>query len=230
MSTNLRELSINDILIASAQMAGIMPLEMPATGAQWDARALFGRNQMKLILDKLPLEGVLVRNVEDTTVTLTAGLAEYALASDTIDVIGDGMWKATGQTVEIPVRQVDREEWHRYPERTAQAIPIMMYVQRHAVVSLQLLPVPADAGTIRVQRQRLLADTTDGNATPDLERHWIDYLQHELAARYAFSGGLRDASKDLRMLAKDLLDAAVAKAQQNVDNRLELYHPTGWNR
>lgn len=229
MATNTGELTIGQLIEAAARLAGIMPLEQPATGPQWEARARYARLQLGLIIDRLPATGKAMRDVEFYTVTLSAGTADYALPSDTIDVYGEAAYLADGATTESPVSQVDREEWQGYPDKVTQSLPTLLFVDRGAEVTLRLLPVPHELATLRIQRQRLLADSTDGNATPDVERYWQDYLQYELAARFREATGQSAAQvKMMRDMAKENLGEAQTKARQTTPNQMVLEHPTGW--
>jgi hypothetical protein len=230
MATNTAELTIGQLIEAAARLAGIMPLEQPAFGPQWEARARFGRLQLGLIIDRLPATGKSMRDVEFTDVALVEGTASYVLDSDTIDVYGEAAYLGDGDTTESTVRQVDREEWQGYPDKTTPSLPTMLFVDRGAQVTLRLLPVPHEAATLRIQRQRLLADSTDANATPDVERYWQDHLQYELAARFREASG-QSASmvKMMRDKAKESLDEAQTKARQATPNQMVLEHPTGWS-
>lgn len=233
MTTNTRELPINTLIRRAAQMAGIMGLEQgeDSSSPQWLAKASFGRDQLEAIIKSIGVQGALTRNIITTTTTLTAATASYALAAGTIDVSGWGQYKASSSaTQEFPVRQVDREEYMAIADKTQAGMPTRMYVQKLATVTLFLHPVPDVTDSIlTVQRQRILADNSDGAATADLETYWMDYLMKELS--YRMSVGMPVAERSLlRGDAQSALEIAQTKARQIVPNRVELDHPTAWSR
>ncbi len=229
MAANTKEFSVNELLELAARTAGIMAMEQPATGPQWEARAAYGRKHLDLVLRRLQADGKAMRDVELTTVAIVAGTAEYTLAVDTVDVYGEAMLLPSGSSTENVVQQVDRETWHTYPDKVSQSEPNLFFVDRGASVVLRLLPVPATAGSLRIQRQRLLANVTDGNATVDVERYYQDYLMYELAARFREGAGMSAGSvAALDDKARMKLGEAQTKAKQATPNQMVLNHPGGY--
>lgn len=230
MSTNTRELSITQLLVLAARTARIMSMEQVPQGAQWNARAAYGRDQLELILDKMPADGSMVRDIEVTLIDIVAGTQDYVLDADTVDVRGHGMFRKTGEDVGSTVSQIDREAYLATPDRTLQTTPSRFWVDRGASVTLRLTEVPADAGTLEVARQVLLADSSDGNATPDVERYWFDHLHYELATRFARAAGMPISEvKDLQDQANHCRDVAQTKSRQQTENQMVVDHPTPWS-
>lgn len=233
--TNTRELDINTLLKRSAQLAGLLALEQSATGTQWEQRAAFGRDQLDLILDRMPTQGIIVRDVELYTLTLSAdfgGEADpIALPSDTVDVVGVAMYRETSTSTEQRVEPVDREYWQASGDKDTTAPPTRYYLNRAGTVELYLLPVPETANaTLRLQRKKLLADSNDGSKTVDLERYWLDYLQFELAWRFSLSTSMPAANRgELRAQANECKAAALAAAKQTLPSHMELDHGTEWS-
>jgi hypothetical protein len=235
-ASNTRELTIDQLLKRAMQLAGIMALEQPATGSQWNARAEFGRDQLDLILDKMPNQGVIVRQEEGYTLTLPVS-SDYGgeddpidLPSDTVDVVGPAMYKETSTSTEQMVTPVDWETWQTSQDKTRTAAPARYYLKRAGTVQLFLLPVPATSGAeLRIRRVKLLADSDVGSNTVDLERHWLDYLQFELAWRFAVQGSMpADRKNDLRTEAINAKNSALALAKQQLPSFMELDHVSRW--
>jgi hypothetical protein len=234
-SSNTRELNIGQIIRLARQVPGLAPLESGMEGPQWLAAAEFGRSQLELIIDRLSTDQYLVRQVELYTTTVSAAgdggaAAPIALPGDTVDVVGTIMYQPSGQTAESTIYPVAREEWHGTIDKSRTGTPSRYYLHRAGSVLLYLLPVPDVAGaTLRIQRQKLLADSGDGNATPDIERYWADYLQWELAFRYAVGTLPMDRVSTLRAEANRALVEAKSKARPQLSTQAELGHMTGWH-
>jgi hypothetical protein len=229
MGTNTRELDINTLVWRAAQMCGLMGFEQGQDGgAQWLAKASYGRDQLELIIKQLPTEGVIVRDVIVTTTALASGTASYAMAAGTTDVVNIATYKESATGIEYQVTPMDREEWMAIPDKTTAGRPTRMYVEKLATVTVYLYPVPNVAGaTLQTQRKRILADNSNGSSTADLETYWMDFLVKELC--YRMSVGMPIEERALyRSDAAAAKAAAQTAAKQTVPNRIELNHPTSW--
>lgn len=231
-ASSTRELDINRICKLALQAAGLLPAGAPMSGVQWEKLSGQARDFLEVELDALQAEGVVARAVEFYDVTLVAGTTTYALPGTTVSVIGDAMFLKTGETSgETLVRSVDRTRYHELSDKVAQGTPTLMFVETHAVFTLYLWPVPSDAGTLRIQRQRLLADASDGTKTVDLERYWVKYMVMATAHMLALSNGI-DPSKVgyLNSKAGQLLNVAKARSGNATPGQVEYTHSTGWTR
>lgn len=233
---NTHEFRIDAIVEQALKLVGMMALEESASGPQWNLRAAFGRTQLEVILKTLPNEATILRRVEFYTVTLDAAEMgsqddPITLPEDTIDVLGDGMYLRSGDTSETRVRQIDRETWHTSANKAEEGAPRRMFVDREgSSVKLYLLPLvtSSDIGTLRVMRNYLAANSTQGQYTPDAERYWMDYLQWELGSRFA-AGTLPLQAADARKRAAAALAEALGKAKTQVAPRARYRHRTGWH-
>lgn len=198
------ELSINDIVRAAWVMAGC--LNRAQTMDQ--SRGEWGRTLLETITKNLEAEGIQVRARDFVNVSLVAGTDRYTLTSDVLDVIGDGAYirageanvnQAAGETL---IKLISATTWQELASKNATGNPTMIYPHRFgAQVEARLWPVPAEAGTMRLEVQRLYPDSSDGNATPGLERPWAQYFIHELGSQIAESEG-KSADKVTRLSGK----------------------------
>jgi len=233
-TTNEEDFEIDRLLKRSAQLAGIMGIEQAATGSQWNARAAFGRDELDLILKKLPAGCPFTRNVEFTTITLAEDDGDpdnpIVLDADTIDLIGVGMYREDSTASETQVRQISRDEWQESNDKNADpATPTRMYVQKGAAINVFLLPAAGTAGaTLRVQRSRFLADARPGDRTLDVERHWLDWLHFEVAARYALQAGKMIKYNALRGEANAEILKTQAASSSQMNQQMSYDHETGW--
>lgn len=228
-STSTRELDITTLLQRAYQLATMMPIEQGASGAQWEARAAFGRDMLEMTVDNLQAEGLLTRDVETYDVTLTDGTAAYTLPATTIRVVGNAMYQSASGQPWFPVRAMDREEFLAIADKTSEGSPTRYYQARTGTVVLNLWQIPDTTGaTLRVQRQKLLADNNVGTATVDLERSWSKYLLWELAHHFAVSGGIEvQRCGYLHSKATDILKVCKRTTSQSLPSQMVLDHDGG---
>jgi len=230
MSTSTRELTINTIVRRAYQLAGLMNPGEGEGSAQFKEKAAMARDFLELIVDDLQTEGIFVRSVDFYTLTLVKGQEEYTLPLDTLDLHGSAMYLDPNQTTgETMVTMIPRESYQRLSNKTAQGRPYLYYPNKvDSKVEVFLWPVPDQAGTIRFQRRRLLADNTDGNATIDLERYWAKYIVWELAHHLATASSLEpNRCGYLANKAEKALKKAKGYARQRPPTFIHLTHSSG---
>ena len=183
----------DQIIRMACQLAGIVQSGQDPLAPEIASASDF----MNLELQSLQDDGVILRSVERTTLTLVAGTSEYTLPSDTIDLqegpndtIGSIVPTTGGETI---VSLMTRSEWMDLAAKTAATIgrPVKCYVERQALVKLVFWPTPdAVATTFRYAKVRLLKDMDAGNVTADLRRSWMQYLTYAVAAKMAAAKSL----------------------------------------
>ena len=203
----------------------------------WDRRTPFAKDLLGSILGELSTEGVFARAVSFLNLTLTAGTYIYSLPDSVFDVIENGAYIPASATdiaksnSETPVVQRDRETWQAMSAKAATSLPVIFFTDREAnPIQVRLWPIPNEAGTIRFQCHRLLADVTDGNATVDLERFWQQYLMWELAHQLAVSANKLEHAQYLAGQAATKKERAKAQANQGTSSFMFLDHQTAWSR
>jgi hypothetical protein len=148
-ASNTRELNIDELILRAAQLGGVMAIGQAATGTQWNNRAAFGRDQLELILKRMPTQTAIQRHEEWYTFTITSlfgGPSDpIVLASDTVDVLGFAMYKETSTDNESRVEQVDWQTWQGSLDKAQAGRPTRFFVQRGGTLQLYLLPVPSTA-------------------------------------------------------------------------------------
>src|SRR5262245_44384948 len=72
----------NELITAAFQLAGLLEVSQEPSSADYDMAARF----LNMELMTLQAEGVVLRSVERTTLTLVDGTATYTLPTDVIDV------------------------------------------------------------------------------------------------------------------------------------------------
>jgi hypothetical protein len=231
------QLTVDDVVLTAYQTAGLMSIDEGSGGVGWTNKTALAHRILDTILDELQTYNIMARPVIFRDVALTSGTYVYAMQSDVLDVVGDGMYidpsntdltKASGETI---VKQIDREAWQRLSSKNATGRPTQYYVHRVAAMEIKLWPIPDEAGTIRFQVHQLLADTYDGSATIDLRNYWMQYLIWELAHQLAVASSLEiNRCSYLQKRAREKRDRARSYSSQHPNNYVYVNHSTPWTR
>lgn len=237
-STATHEFTIAQLIKFGYRRAGLRNENQSITGPQEAA----AKDELELIVDSLQAEGLFARSVEFeeisiTSAEVTAETYKFALSSTALDVIGTAMYldatvtdteRAAGETV---IRSVNRDEWQRLSSKSATGRPTLCFVNRELTpIQVWVWPIPDEAGTMRFQVHKLLADNQDTTKTPELQRYWGDYLVWELAHKLAVN-----ASEPLQRCqylaahAARKLSKAKAYAKQRPPQRAFMAHTTSWS-
>lgn len=229
-----RQWTIDQLVTRAWRYAGLLEISTPATTQQ----LTFGRELMDDILDALATEGAFARVVSFYEQLLVAGTYKYTMPANVIDIVTPAMYidptntdtsKADGETIINVIRQ---EEWQRYSSKSAKGRPYKVYPHRVSTpIEVFLWPIPDEAGTVRFQIHRRLADSDDGSSTFDLENYWMEYLKTELAHQLAESQSM-ESGKVNRLFRDALmkLNKAKGKANQRTGTRMFIAQTARWQR
>lgn len=230
MSTRSHEFNVGQICRLAYRESSLLSVYTDMTAQQASAAVDF----LSLIVHSIEAEGIFARTIEFEEVVLVAGQDVYSLSASTLDVTGLAMYVLPGQTVvELPLQPMSREQWQEIGVRDTFGPPTRFYIHRTSStleVRLWLTPGPSEAGgLVRLQSQRLRADVTDQNATPDFERYWADYLVEKLAAKLARSNALGlDRVQELEGMAARSLAKCRGKSNQGTPQQFVLRHGRRW--
>lgn len=216
-ANSLSDFSRDQLITMAFQLAGLTPSEH--TPIQADVR--MAANFMNMELAALQSEGVIVRTIERTTLTLVSGTAEYTLPADVIDVVVGPNNEAGSiidpNNVESVVTAMPRQSYSNLADKTTTntARPTRVYIEKGASVKVVFWPVPdADADTWRYQKVRLFKAMDDGSVTLDLAQRWQKYVTYAVAAAVARAKSL--PAEKVRELAGEAEAAkAIALADDN---------------
>jgi hypothetical protein len=198
-SSSTFEFTIDSVVRNAYVLATLMDIQEPMTGTRWTARASFGRSMLEMLVKRIEAKGKLVRAREFYQIQMVDGQSEYTLPSSLMDVYGDGAFIPVGQPTtggaigEVPVKEIDLEQWQRLSSQGSTGRPTLYMCYRAAdPLTIRVWPIPtaADTGTIRFQVYRFLGTSTDGSKNVDLERYWTLALTHLLAGLLASASGL----------------------------------------
>lgn len=228
------QLTIQQVVTTAYQLVGAYNTEHQPSVAD----AAFGRLILDTICNELAAEGVFARAVSFLTQTMTADTYRYTLGTGILDLVGDAVYidvsqtdltKASGETI---IRQVDRDAWHRLGDHSATGTPSLFYCHReNDQIQAWLYPIPDEAGTVRFQAQRKLADTYEAGATMDLEEYWYQAILWELAFQLGMAKSMPDSRlgfiKNQAALKKT---AARGKSHERPAGQVVMAHRTPWSR
>lgn len=220
------ELTVDQLIRRAYQIAGLLEAaQQPTT----DDLSL-GHDLLNMELDAMQADGIPMRKVAITTLTLTAGVSTYPLASSVVDAFV-GIDNVVGTILpssgnETHVRNMTRHEYMTLVNKSASSTPSFCYVQRLASVSLLFWPVPDATVTFRYQSISIPFDTSDGSKTADVDRRRQKALVWSLAHDIAVAksqpldrcGYLSGQAKELKTAAKSI-DSTAGHGQFYVSRR-----------
>ena len=126
--------------------------------------------------------------IDQQTVVLTTGTAQYTLPSDTVDTLEHEIRIASGSGgyTDLYVEKFTVSQWAQIPNKLTQGRPINCYVQRlEAAPVINFWPVPDQAYTFIYWRLRRLQDAGTGTNTPDVPFRFLPALVAGLAYQIA---------------------------------------------
>lgn len=232
------EFDIGDICTQAYRDCGILSIYQSLN----DNQASAARDILQRIVNGSQAKGLFARVVEFVNVAMVTGTWAYTLSASVLDVVGDAMFIAAGQSVTLPpstssssetmVQMIQRDRWNGISNKSATGRPTMYYPHRTAsLVECRVWPVPSSVesgATIRFQTHRFRADVRDANATVDYERYWTDYLILALGSGLARQNSLMDKYAMLAREANDKLEECKAYSKQRGPQKITLGHRTAW--
>lgn len=221
------EFTVHQIVRAAYRCAGLITVGQEPSAA----KAAAGRELLQFILMDLEADSLCARNTVFEDVPCVAGQAAYVLSDDALDVEGQAAYVPPGETPETAesqtsLAQLPRERWLSLTNKTAAGRPTLYWADRAtSPITLRLYPVPDEAGTVRLQVQRLRASMLEGSATPDMERFFAEYLRWRLAHDLAVENSLPlDKVAYLMGMAAQRRNRMMGAASQGIADTMYVDH------
>lgn len=229
-TSNTRELNIGQLVGRAIQLAGLMPAGAAQSGVQWNNLAVLGKDFLDVTVKAMQGDGYMPRNIELYPITMIAGQASYVMPDGTLEVDGDASYLQEGTTDGSTIARImERETYLRLSSKLSQGVPTLYYPDMSVPLTLTLWPIPADNGTLTVQRERIIADSNDGTKTVELQSYWEKFLMYETAHMLAVSQSQPlQTCGYLRARASDELEDAKNRAAQKAPSQIVVTHRTGW--
>jgi hypothetical protein len=132
------DLTRTGIIRTAYQLCGVVPAGQDPDTNQLTMASDFLNMELKALQGK----GIILRTVEETSVSLVSGTAEYATAADTLDVDSRTPFISDGNGNDYPLRIISRGMYDKLTDKGTLSQPTMMYIERGTTISLFLYPVP----------------------------------------------------------------------------------------
>lgn len=155
-------LSIDDIVEEAFERCGMQV----TNGYQLNS----ARRSLNLLFLDWANRGLNLWTIEQATYNLTAGVNEFTLATDTVNVLSAVIRDySQSPSTDITIDRISREEYLNIPDKTTQARPAQFYVQRTNTPKVFLYPAAdMNYGFVyyrirRIQDAGIYTNTTDVN-------------------------------------------------------------------
>lgn len=215
-----QEFTVDELVLYAYRLAGLLNEAQSLSVA----KAANGRASMQLALQQLEADGCFARTTVFAYQTLVSGTQSYALDSTIVNVVGQAMYIPAGEsltqaTSESGVAPIPEQQWAALSPKDTSGTPSTYWLDR-STMTLWLDPIPDEAGSLRLQVQRLRASSLTGSATPDVERWWADYLRYQVAHDLALANSRNlNLVSYLRDMALERRARATAASRPQVDTQ-----------
>lgn len=146
------------------------------------------RRSLNLMLIEWQNKGINLWTVEEGTVPLVSGTAEYTLPADTIDLLEHVVRTGSGSTqTDIAINRISVSTYSSIPNKAIQGRPVQIYLQREVAAPKAVVwPVPNDNSyTLVYWRMRRMEDAGNGVETQDIVFRFMPALVSGLAYHIA---------------------------------------------
>ena len=172
--TSVWNLDILDIIEDAYERAGLSA----RTG--YDYRT--ARRSLNIISAEWSNRGLNLWTVEGTTLTLNAGVKDYTLPSDTIDMIEQMVRVySQGSQLDYTIERIGVGDYASIPNKATTGRPLQIYVQRTLTPTFTVWPVPDQSYTLLYWRMKRIEDATTGTDTMDMPVRFVPAITAALA-------------------------------------------------
>lgn len=151
------------------------------------------RRSLNLLTAEWANRGINLWTVDEGTIPLVAGVSQYGMPVDTVDIIDHVVRTGTGQgQTDINISRISVDTYSTIPNKNAQGRPIQLWFNRlggqdHPTgvqyPTINVWPVPDQTNfyTLVVWRLRRIQDAGDGVSTQDIPFRFLPCLVAGLA-------------------------------------------------
>jgi hypothetical protein len=170
------------------------------------------RVSLNLLFAEWANRGLNLWTIEQRSVTMVSGQAEYTLPSDTVNVLSAVIRTGSGQTQQdVTIDRISQNEYLHLPDKNTMSRPSQFYVQRTISPKLFVYPAPdsAESYLFRYYGVRRIEDTGGFTNTADIVFRFLPCLVAGLAYYLAMK-----KSPDRIVLLKQIYDEEFTRAAQ----------------
>jgi hypothetical protein len=157
------------------------------------------RRSLNLMFADWASRGLNLWTIEQRSLVLASGLSQYALPSDTVNVLSAVIRTGSGSTQQdVTIDRISQAEYLHLPNKNATGRPAQIYVERSAAPKAFLYPSPDAAQSYILQYYaiRRMQDVGDMDNTADVSFRFLPCL----AAGLAYYLALKKAPDRVQML------------------------------
>jgi len=167
-------LSIDDLIEEAFERCGMRP----TSGYHLTS----ARRSLNLLFLDWANRGLNLWTIEQATYTLTQGVNEITLPTDTVNVL-EAIIRQNSQGVnsDVYIERISREDWLNVPDKTSQARPAQFYVQRTNTPKGLFYPAAEQNYTFVYYRIRRIQDAGNYTNTADINFRFLPCLVSGLA-------------------------------------------------
>jgi hypothetical protein len=172
--TTTFDLAIDDLVEEAFERCGIR--------AQSGYQLNSARRSLNLLFLDWANRGLNLWTVEQATYTLTQGVNQISLPTDTINVL-EAIIRQNNQGIntDVYIQRISREDWLNVPDKTTQARPAQFYVQRDNAPKAFFYPAADQTYTFVYYRIRRIQDAGGYTNTADVNFRFLPCLASGLA-------------------------------------------------
>lgn len=170
------------------------------------------RVSLNLLFAEWANRGLNLWTIEQRSVTMVSGQAEYTLPSDTVNVLSAVIRTGSGQTQQdITIDRISQNEYLHLPDKNTMSRPSQFYVQRTISPKLFVYPAPdsSEPYIFRYYGVRRIEDTGGFTNTADIVFRFLPCLVAGLAYYLAMK-----KSPDRIAILKQIYDEEFIRAAQ----------------
>lgn len=172
--TTTFDLAIDDLIEEAYERCG----KTAKSGNQLNS----ARRSLNLLFLDWSVRGLNLWTVEQASVSLTQGVNEITLPSDTVNVLEVAIRQSVQGTLsDTRIDRISREEWLSTPNKAVQARPSQCYVQRANPTKVFLYPAPDQSYTLLYYRIRRIQDAGAYTNVSDINFRFLPSLVSGLA-------------------------------------------------
>tara|TARA_R100000655_G_scaffold106139_1_gene155066 strand:- start:3348 stop:4028 length:681 start_codon:yes stop_codon:yes gene_type:complete len=146
------------------------------------------RRSMNLMTIEWQNRGINMWTIDEGTISVTAGTAQYDLPADTIDLLDQVIRTNAGNTTtqsDLTISRIGVSTYSSIPNKLTRGRPIQVFIERLITPRINLYPVPDTSYTFVYFRMRRIQDAGNGVETPDIVFRFLPCLVAGLAYHIA---------------------------------------------
>ena len=162
--------------------------------------------------------------ITQTSITLSQGTTEYALAADTIDILSAVIRENAGSSnqLDVTVNRIGRDTYLNLSSKLSQGKPTQYYVDRQITPKFRVFPTPNATYTLVVDRLTRIEDADSASNTVDVPFRFYPCLAAGLAYYLAIKKA-PDRIQILKAIYDEEFDRAATEDRDRTSLKLLRY-------